>query len=130
MNSITDDKSEDIAGKGKECIEFFDSKKAIDPVFMDLRDVNSYLSFFIVATGNSQIHCRALAKEFEKFTSSMGLRSTGKPDFNSDWIILDFGELIVHIFTEETRHYYQLERLWADAKTIRIKDRGDNDEQF
>jgi len=100
---------------GKKCLKFLKEKKAIDPVFMDLRRVNSYLEFFIIATGNSKIHCRALARELERFAISEGLKLYGNPDYSSDWIIIDFGDIIAHIFTEETRNYYQLERLWGDA---------------
>ncbi len=100
---------------GKKCLEFLDEKKAENTVFMDLRRVNSYLDYFIIATGNSGIHCRSLARDLEKFAISEGLKMYGNPDYNSEWIIIDFGEIIVHIFTEEMRNYYQLERLWADA---------------
>lgn len=100
---------------GKKSLELLSEKKGIDPVFMDLRKVNTYLEFFLIATGNSKIHCRALARELEKFMFDHGLKCYGKPDYNSEWIIMDFGEIIAHIFTEETRSFYQLERLWGDA---------------
>jgi ribosome-associated protein len=102
----------------KECLVHFDEKKAIDPLLMDLRKVNSYLDFFLIATGNSQIHCRSLARDIVKFLNARGIKEYGRHDLNSEWIILDFGDLIVHIFTEETRSYYQLEKLWADAEKI------------
>ncbi len=102
----------------RECARLLDDKKGSDIVFMDLRDVNSYLDYFIITTGNSRIHCRSLAKELEKFIHTRGLRSRNKPDYESGWIILDCGELIVHIFTRELREYYQLEKLWGDAKKM------------
>lgn len=105
---------------GKDCLIHLDEKKASDPVFLDLRKVNSYLEFFLIATGNSQIHCRALARDISKFLFENGLKEHGKHDLNSEWIILDFGGLVVHIFTEEIRSYYQLEKLWADAEKISL----------
>lgn len=105
---------------GRDCLIHLDEKKAADPVFMDLRKVNSYLEFFLIATGNSQIHCRSLARDISKFLYEKGLKESGKHDLNSEWIIMDFGGLIVHIFTEETRSYYQLEKLWADANIINL----------
>ena len=102
----------------KQCLAHLDDKKAIDPLLMDLRKVNSYLDFFLIATGNSQIHCRSLAREIVKFLTVRGLKEYGRHDLNSEWIILDFSDLIIHIFTEEMRSYYQLERLWADAEKI------------
>ncbi len=102
----------------KQCARLLDEKKGIDIVMMDLREVNSYLDYFLIATGNSRIHCRSMARELEKFIHSQGLRGRMKPDYDSGWIILDFSELIVHIFTQEMREYYQLEKLWGDAKKI------------
>lgn len=107
---------------GISCIEFLDGKKAESPVFMDLRKVNSYLDFFIVATGNSHPHCRALAKDIEKMLHDSGLKQYGKPDYDSDWIIIDFGNLIIHIFTEDMRNYYQLEKLWGDSVKYNIHE--------
>jgi ribosome-associated protein len=102
----------------KKCAQALESKKGIDIVMMDLSDVNSYLDYFLIATGNSRIHCRSMAREAEKFIHDQGLRSRSRPDYDSGWIILDFNELIVHIFTQEMREYYQLEKLWGDAKKI------------
>lgn len=93
-------------------------KKGLDIVMMDLREVNSYLEYFLIVTGNSRIHCRALAREMERFIHSQGLRQRNRPDYESGWIILDFSELIVHVFTSEMRDYYQLEKLWGDARRI------------
>jgi ribosome-associated protein len=104
-----------IIDLGKKCLNFLDEKKAENPVFMDLRKINTYLDFFIIATGNSKIHCRALERDLERFAIAEGLKMYGSPDYNSEWIIIDFGEIIAHIFTDEMRSYYQLERLWADA---------------
>jgi ribosome-associated protein len=102
----------------KKCAQALESKKGIDIVMMDLSDVNSYLDYFLIATGNSRIHCRSMAREAEKFIHDQGLRSRNRPDYDSGWIILDFNEVIVHIFTQEMREYYQLEKLWGDAKKI------------
>lgn len=102
----------------RRCARALDDKKGADIVFMDLRNVNSYLDYFIIATGNSRIHCRSLARELEKFMHDLGIRQRNKPDYDSGWIILDCGELIVHIFTQEMREYYQLEKLWGDAQRL------------
>jgi len=113
---------------GMDCLEVLDMKKGENPLFMDLRSVNSYLDFFIIVTGNSQLHCRALAKEAGRFLTEKGLKEKGKPDYNSPWIILDHGDLIVHVFSEEARSYYNLEKLWADAEIIRLNRKGELNE--
>lgn len=118
---------DEIYNTGRECLEFLDQKKGVLPLFIDLREVNTFLSFFIIVTGNSHIHCKALARDTIKFLYSKGFRESGKHDFGSEWIILDMGELIVHIFSEGARSYYNLERLWADAKIIDIKKGKENE---
>ena len=111
---------DDILKIGTDSLIHLDEKKALDPVCMDLRRINSCFDFFLIAAGNSQTHCAALAKAMTKFLYEKGLKGCGKPDLNSEWIVLDFGSLIVHIFTEEMRSYYQLEKLWGDAQKINI----------
>ncbi len=113
----------DIIEISRKCARVLDEKKGSDIIILDLRDVNSYLDYFIITTGNSRIHCRALARELERFGHSEELRQRNKPDYDSGWIILDFNELIIHIFTQEMREYYQLEKLWGDAARIEYDGR-------
>jgi ribosome-associated protein len=59
-----------------------------------------------------------MGRELEKHLIARGLSGNFKPDFESNWIVLDYLDVIVHIFTEETRGFYQLEKLWADASVV------------
>ena len=111
----------EYGGADAVCGDFarlLNEKKGCDIVALDLRRVNSYLEFFIIATGNSRIHCRALAREIESFADVRGVRCRNKPDYESEWVVLDFDEIVIHIFTKEVRDYYQLEKLWRDADRI------------
>ncbi len=118
---------DEIYDVGRKCLEFMDQKKGLFPLFIDLQEVNTFLSFFIIVTGNSHIHCKSLARDTVKFFHTKGFREAGKPDYDSEWIILDMGELLVHIFSEDARSYYNLERLWADAKIIEFKKGKQNE---
>ncbi|MBN2160865.1 MAG: ribosome silencing factor [Spirochaetes bacterium] len=102
----------------RRCARLLDGRKGDDILIIDLKRVNSYLDYFLITTGNSRVHCRAMARELEKFMHENGWRVRNRPDHESGWIILDFGELIVHIFTQELREYYQLDKLWGDAEVI------------
>ncbi len=104
----------------KGCKKVLDDTKAIDIVFLDLRGVNSYLDYFLICTGNSILHCKALAREVHKYFLDRGRKERSRTATNSPWIVLDFNDIIVHIFTKETREFYQLERLWADARQIEL----------
>ena len=108
----------DILDLALGCARVMDDKKGTDILLLDLRDVNSYLEYFLIITGNSHMHCRAMAKEVQKFMHDGNYPSRSKPQLDSGWIVLDYNEIVVHIFTLEFREYYQLERLWADAKIL------------
>ena len=113
-------KKSDIVEIAKGCAQVLHDKKAMDFICLDLREVNSYLDYFLIVTGNSTIHCKSLAKELRKYLTSQELKERGRPDLNSQWIVLDYNELVVHIFTEDVRAYYQLEKIWADAEIIEL----------
>ena len=108
----------EIVAIAKDCIRLLDEKKARDIVLMDLRKVNSYLDYFLIATGNSHIHCMSLAREVQRFFRENRILSRNRPRLDTDWIVLDYNETVIHIFTQEKREYYQLDKLWADADRV------------
>lgn len=98
-------------------------KKAEDVRILDVRKLSDVTEFFVFATASSSVHNRALAEE---------LRLKGKDDWKlhhieglegGDWILLDFVEVIVHLFLPETRSFYELEQLWGDAKDVNFAQR-------
>jgi len=106
----------------KNCYKILNEKKSEDIVIMNLSEINSFFDYFIVTTGNSHIHCKSLARDLRNYLLSIGLNEGSKPDYDSGWVILDFNDIIIHIFTEELREYYQLEKLWADSKLVEFED--------
>jgi ribosome-associated protein len=101
------------------CLDY----KANDVVLLDLRGVSDMTDFFIVASGTSDTHVRAvgeqLAEEMKKIGSPVyHMEGTAK----GRWVLLDFVDFVVHVFHPTLRDFYQLERLWADAETIPIED--------
>ena len=112
---IDDKKILSIAG---ECRKMLIDKKAGNVLVIDLKNINSYLDFFIIATGNSFIHGRSLAKEVQRFFKDNKFAERTKTRLDTGWIALDYSEIVVHIFVQELRDYYQLEKLWADADFI------------
>lgn len=94
-------------------------KKGWDITILQLQDLSVITDFFIIANGNSRVQTQALADHVEEEMTGAGIklfRREGYPD--GRWILLDFGAVIVHIFQEEERNFYNLERLWADAPQI------------
>ncbi|TAL32941.1 MAG: ribosome silencing factor [Spirochaetes bacterium] len=102
----------------RRCARALEEKKAEEIVLMNLMGVNSFLDYFLIATANSIMHARALARETQRYFGERGIRERNRPIMDSPWIVLDYSEIVVHIFTREGRDYYQLERLWADAEHL------------
>lgn len=94
-------------------------KKAIDVQVLDLRGIFPVADYFVVCSGRSVPQIRAIAREVQNRLAELGfkfLRCEGTPE--SEWVLLDYGDVVVHIFSEEARCFYGLERLWGDARAI------------
>lgn len=104
----------------KDAAKNLDEKKAADILILDLQKASSYLSYFLIATSLSPLHTRNLANETVDFLKGKGykLMYHDPQNFDSGWITLDFGEFIVHIFTEEKRKHYALDDYWKNAERI------------
>ncbi len=112
------DTSEDLA---IEISKILDSKKAIDIVVLDLDNLSSIADYFIIATGTSSKHASALADEIEKNINKKGVFIGHKEGQNDGrWILMDYLDVVVHIFTKDERSFYDLERIWKDAKYVEL----------
>src|SRR5438132_9775499 len=102
----------------KLAIKCASEKKAFDMVALDLRDIASFTEFFVIASGANQRQVQAIADEIKeqvkKQHSTSPVRIEG---YNSaEWVLVDYGDFIVHIFNKEAREFYDLARLWRDAR--------------
>ena len=98
-------------------------KQAADVILLDLEGLGAFTDFFVVCTGFSARQVEAICDEIEQQLERNGSRlrhREGKA--GSDWMLLDFGGLIVHVFTERARHFYDLERLWRAARRVEFKE--------
>ncbi len=96
-----------------------DSKKAEDLKVIGIRDVSVLADYFVLATGTSSTHVKALAEETEFQLEKDGVRANHKEGYRSNsWVLLDYGSVVVHVFTEESRKFYDLDRLWQDGETV------------
>ncbi|NCY20707.1 ribosome silencing factor [bacterium] len=105
----------------KKACELAENKKALEPVIIDLREVGGAADFFLVVSGESEPHLKAIAGEVEK-----GVREAlGRRPFRisgnsvSQWIILDYGDVLVHVMHSGRRNFYRLEDLWGDAPRLK-----------
>lgn len=90
--------------------------KAIDLVALDLRELTSFTDYFLVCSGTSDRHVQAIAEEIHQTIKKTGELPVSYEGYDSgQWVLLDFGDVVAHIFQADAREFYQIERLWADA---------------
>jgi|SRR6186997_828967 len=99
-------------------------KKAFDLVVLDLRNIASFTEFFVIASGNNQRQVQAIADEIsEQLKKQMSIKPTRVEGYNAaEWLLLDYGDFVVHIFNGESREFYDLARLWRDAGKVQLPD--------
>lgn len=103
----------------KQAVEFLDSKKALDLKLIGIQDISVIADYFVLATGTSSTHVKALSDEVEFQFKERGITPNHIEGYRSNsWILLDYGDVVVHIFTAEARHFYDLDRLWQDGAVI------------
>jgi len=102
-------------------IAALDDHKALDIVLLDLRRLSDATDYFIVASGSSDVHVRALAEHVEQALAQAGLEPHHAEGVRAGrWALLDYFDFVVHVFHPSMRQFYQLERLWADAPIERF----------
>ena len=100
-----------------------DEKKGIDIKLLRIDKVSSLADYFIICTGTVNTHVKTLCDYAEYTMEQLGESMLGREGHRGNsWELLDFGSIVVHVFTEEAREFYSLERLWADAEEINISD--------
>lgn len=105
--------------KAFKIAKFLDNKKALDIKILELKDLTIITDYFIISSAESITQVKALTEYVEEQMKKSGFKPLGIEGFEyAHWVLLDYGDVIVHIFLEETRHYYDLERLWLDAPRI------------
>lgn len=100
-------------------------KKADDVTLMDISPVSAIADFFLLGTVRTEAHAKAVREEVTEKLKDLGLklrRREGSDD--SGWVVLDWGDLIVHILGQDERSFYNLERLWADARIEKVDSDG------
>jgi ribosome-associated protein len=98
------------------------TKKAGDVVIMDLRGLTSMADYFIVCSADSDVQIKAIADAVEEGMEAKGVGAWHKELGSPNWVLLDYVDVVLHIFHRNTRPYYNLEKLWGDARMSRLKD--------
>jgi ribosome-associated protein len=99
-------------------------KKAVKIVALDLRDIASFTEFFVITSGTNQRQVQAISDEInEQLKKQLSAKPVRIEGYNgAEWVLLDYGDFIVHIFEQKAREFYDLERLWRDARRVQLPD--------
>jgi len=101
------------------CARVADDNKARDILVLDMRGLTAWYDFFVIVNGSSRRHIHTIVEEIDDAMSAEGIRRLGVEGYESGkWVVQDYGDILVHVFEPDTRQYYALEELWADAKRL------------
>ena len=98
-------------------------KKALEPTVLDLRGIASFTDFFVITTGTNRRQCQAISDEVVDQLKRAGTRAARVEGYQTaEWILVDYGDFVVHVFDAKARRFYDLERLWREAKRMDVGD--------
>jgi ribosome-associated protein len=107
----------------KKAAQFALTRKAHEVVVLDLRGLTSMADYFVICSADSDTHARAVGDAVDEGMDSLGDRAWHKEGYrDGNWVLLDFVDIVVHVFHRETRQFYNLEKLWGDAPSEQIED--------
>lgn len=115
----------DIAERVREAVSAADARKAQGLRVLQLSGISDFTDYFLICSGTSQRQVQAIADGIDEALRSDKIRPhhvEGYP--RGQWVLLDYGDFVVHIFDDETRQFYGLERLWGDAEDVTARFRG------
>ena len=96
-------------------------KKAINSVVLDLREIASFTDYFVITNGTNERQVQAIADEIVETLKKAGTPAARVEGYKTaEWILLDYGDFVVHIFDEKARKFYDLERLWRESKQVEL----------
>jgi ribosome-associated protein len=98
-------------------------KKALEPVVLDLREIASFTDYFIITSGTNARQVQAIADAVVEQLKKQGTRAARMEGYNAgEWVLVDYGDFIVHVFDSKARQFYDLERLWRDAVRVPVTE--------
>jgi ribosome-associated protein len=105
------------------CVRFALEKKAYDLVVLDVHEQTSLADYFIICTGRSDTQVQAIAQSIDENLAKLGRKPISREGYSTGhWVLIDYGDVIVHVFYEPVREYYDLERLWSHAPRLPLPE--------
>ncbi len=114
----------DLDAEVKLALHCASEKKAVDLKVLDLRQIASFTEFFVIASGTNQRQVQAISDEInEQLKKQLSTRPVRIEGYSGgEWVLLDYGDFVVHLFDKDARDFYDLERLWRDANRVELPE--------
>lgn len=104
-------------------VQALKDRKAVDVHILNIEKISTLADYFVIASGTNRLQVQAMADAVEEALGKQGLEPKNKEGYqNANWILLDYGDLVLHLFDEENRLFYDLERIWRDGKMVTEED--------
>lgn len=111
--------------RARLCANVAAETRGRDVLLIDLRKLTTLVDYFVIASGTSRRQIHAMADEIDRAMTQLGDSKIGLEGYGeSHWVLLDYGDIVVHLFDDETRRYYDLENLWGDAPRVEWNQRN------
>ena len=109
--------------KTRLCLKIIMERKAIDPIMFDVGQLSSFTDYFLIASGNSSRQVQAITRHLRKRMREEGFRTYGiEGEQEGHWVLMDYGDVVVHLFYQPYREFYDLEGLWVEAPRVDQQD--------
>ena len=107
----------------KRITEIIFNKKGYDVVMLNLQKLASFADYFVICSADSDTQVKAISDDVDKSLRDVGIKCWHREGYQSlSWVLLDYVDVVVHVFKKESREYYNLEKLWGDAETEKLTD--------
>ena len=101
------------------CMKIIHERKAVDPVLFDVGKMTSITDYFIITSGNSSRQVQAISRHMARSMRDQGFKPSGvEGEREGHWVLMDYGDVVIHIFYQPVREFYDLEGLWAEAPKV------------
>jgi ribosome-associated protein len=107
----------------KKIAEIIFNKKGYDVIILNLQELASFADYFVICSADSDTQVKAISDDIDKSLRDEGIKCWHREGYQSlSWVLLDYVDVVVHVFKKESREYYNLEKLWGDAETEKLTD--------
>ena len=108
--------------KARLCLTTILERKAVDPVLLNVEELTSFTDFFLITGGQSSRQVQAISRHLQKTLKDRGVKVYGvEGEQEARWVLLDYGEVVIHIFYQPVREFYDLEGLWVEAPEVTLE---------